>query len=121
MNRFLSFDFLQLVALVGVLVVVHEAGHYLAYRTLGIRAKLRRSLLLPGIDPVETVTVSRWKGIWIALGGFLFAGVLINLPAYLLSYRHSFVLLLGGLAGSIVDFIWAISMLGQKTVVLRGR
>lgn len=121
MAKFLHPDFFLLLALVAVLFVVHEAGHYIAYRALGIRARLRRNILIPGIDPVATVSVPRWKGVVIALSGFIIAGMLVNAPAYVLGYQHRFVLLLGGIAGSIVDFVWAISMLPQGTVTIEAR
>jgi len=121
LGKFLSWDFALVLLLAITLLIVHETGHFIAYRIFGIKAKVRRSILVPGIDPVKTVTVPKWKGILIALGGFIFAGFIVNIPLYILGYKHSYLLLIGGIAGSIVDFIWAITMLGNKTVTLQER
>lgn len=121
MEKFLSWDFAFVIILALALFIVHEYGHYLAYRVLGIPAKLRRSVIAPGVDPKETICVKRWKGLFIALGGFFLSNLILVLPLYAFSYKHWFVLFLGSFAGSIVDFAWALSMLSRKTVTLQSR
>lgn len=121
MEKFLSWDFAFVIILCLVLFAVHEYGHYLAYKIFHIPAKLRHSILIPGIDPKETISVKRWKGILIALGGFVLSSLIVVLPLYVLRYKHWFVMFLGAVAGSIVDFVWAISMLGNETTTLYSR
>lgn len=69
MEKLFSWDFALVLLFMLVLFFVHEYGHYLAYQILRIPAKIRRSLFAPGIDPKETVSVRRWQGLMIALGG----------------------------------------------------
>ncbi len=68
----MSWDFAILLLLMAILLIVHEYGHYIAYRVLGYKAVVRRSLLVPGIDPLNTIEVNRAEGLLIALGGFYF-------------------------------------------------
>jgi len=44
-----------LVLMVLILLIIHEFGHYLAYKIYGIPAHFRKSLLAPGISPNETI------------------------------------------------------------------
>ncbi len=119
MDKFLTSDFALVLLLALVLIIMHELGHYMAYRLFGIEARLRPNLLAPGIDPKKPVTVSRWKGIFIAINGFIFASLTVNLPLYLLGYKHSSLILLAGAIGSVLDFLWALTMLGRQTVDLK--
>jgi len=120
MEKFLSVRFVIIVAIYAVVVVVHEAGHYLAYRLFGIPARIRKSFWAPGIDPVETVTVARWKGIVIAAGGLIISLVFI-FALFLIGYRDWWLELIGDVAGSVADFGWALSMLPKKQVTLYAR
>lgn len=121
MEKFLSWDFMVVLILAILTFVVHEYGHYLAYRILGIPAKLRRSFLVPGIDPRETVTIKRWKGLLIALGGFILSICAVIFPLFIFNYKHCFVLFLGAVAGSLLDFVWMMSMLGSKEITIHAR
>lgn len=121
MDKFLTIDFLYVAFLVLILLIAHEYGHYLAYKVLGIPAQLRQSFFAPGIDPKNGITVNRWKGMLIAFSGFIFSSITVNFPLYLLGHKHWFVLFLGSIAGSIVDFIWALSMMGSKEIHLHSR
>ena len=87
MNKFFTWDFLILLLLASLLLIIHELGHYLAFRILGYKAVLRKSIMVPGIDPVDTIDVTRWKGFVIALGGFVFSTIVIVVPAMLLQYK----------------------------------
>ena len=91
MEKLLTMDFALVLFIVMILFVAHEYGHYLAYRILKIPAKLRRSIIAPGIDPKERVLVKWWQGLMIAF------------------------------AGSIVDFIWAISMVGKRNITINSK
>lgn len=121
MDKFLTWDFAILLIVFFILLILHEAGHYLAYRILGFDAVIRKSVLIPGIDPKTTIEVNRAQGLTIALGGFVFSTAVIVLPALLIGYRHWFVLLIGSVAGSIVDFIWGFTMLFMKTITIHSR
>lgn len=121
MEKFLTWDFAGLVFILVVLLVLHEFGHYLAYRVLGYKAVVRKSFLVPGIDPQSTIEVRRGEGLLIALGGFIFSTAVVVVPLLILSYRHWLVVLIGSTAGSIVDFIWAFGMLLQRTVTISSR
>jgi len=74
-----------------------------------------------GIDPKETIAVTRWKGLLIAFGGFILSSLTVVLPLYAFQYKHWFVLCIASVAGSIGDFVWALSMLGSKTITLHAR
>jgi sterol desaturase/sphingolipid hydroxylase (fatty acid hydroxylase superfamily) len=119
-EKILTWGFIVVLLLMAILFSVHEYGHYLAYKILRIPAKFRRSLFAPGIDPKETVLIQRWQGIMIAFGGLVLSLVII-VPLFIFSYKHSFVILIGAIAGSVVDFIWALSMVGRKTVTINSR
>lgn len=121
MDKFLSLDFGVLLLIFLFLLILHEAGHYLAYRMLGYEAVIRNSILVPGIDPKNTITVNKLQGLIIALGGFIFSTIVVVLPCILLDYKHWFVLLIGSLAGSSVDFIWAFTMMFMKTITIQSR
>ena len=118
MEKYLSFNFLGLLFFAAILFAVHEYGHYLAYRVLGYKAVIRKSFWAPGIDPKETIQVSRLEGIIIALGGFVFSTVIVVVPLMLIQYKLWIALMLGSIAGSIIDFIWALSMLFRKTITI---
>lgn len=98
-----------------ILIVLHEFGHYIAYRLLGHNAHFNNSLLVPSIQPNEEITVSRFGGLTIALMGFIFSTIVFILPCYFF-YNQWKALLIGNLVGSIADFFWALSMLFQKTI-----
>jgi hypothetical protein len=121
MDKFLSLDFGVMLIIFLILLVLHEAGHYLAYRMLGFEAVIRKSILVPGIDPKNTITVNKLQGLIIALGGFVFSTVVVVLPSVIIDYKYWFVLLIGSLAGSCVDFIWAFNMIFMKTVTIQSR
>jgi hypothetical protein len=121
MEKFLTWDFAGLVFILVVLLIIHEYGHYLAYRVLGYRAVVRRSFLAPGIDPQNTIEVKRREGLLIALGGFILSTAVVVVPLLLVNYKHWLVVMIGSAAGSIVDFIWALGMLFQRTVTISSR
>jgi membrane-associated protease RseP (regulator of RpoE activity) len=121
MGKFLSLDFVGLLLFVVILFIVHEYGHYLAYRVLGYKAVVRKSFLAPGIDPQYTIKVTRAEGLLIALGGFMLSTIIIVIPLLLLEYKLWFVLLIGSVAGSVVDFIWALCMLFQKSIIISAK
>ncbi len=121
MSKFMSWNFAGLVMIAMVLLVVHELGHYIAYRLLGYKAVIRRSVLVPGIDPAETIVVTLWQGVFIALAGFVFSTTIIVLPLLIIQYPYWTAVLICFIAGSIVDFVWAASMLGHKTVTIHAR
>lgn len=120
MEKFLTSKFVIVLLLALILLIVHELGHYLAYRLLGFEAKMRKSIIVPGIDPKSTITVTRMQGLFIALNGFIFSTFTVVLLCFLLKYSLWFVLFIGSLAGSSVDFIWAFGMLFQKNITIRG-
>lgn len=121
LNKFLSWNFAGLLLLVVILFMSHEFGHYLAYHMLGYKATIRKSIFAPGIDPKETITVPGWQGVFIASFGFVFSTAIVVFPLFFIKYQYWFVLLIGSIAGSIVDMIWAISMVGRKTVTIDSR
>lgn len=121
MDKFLTPKFAVLLLLVILLLVVHEFGHYLAYRLLGYKACVRKSIIAPGIDPKETIIVTREKGLFIALNGFILSTFSVVLLSFLMNYSLWFVLFIGSLAGSCVDFIWALGMLFQKEITIQGK
>lgn len=121
MEKFFTLNFAILLLLALILLIVHEFGHYLAYRLLGFEAVVRTSLIAPGIDPKETILVTRIQGIFIALNGFIFSTLTVVLISFLMNYSLWFVLFIGSIAGSSVDFIWAFGMLFQKSVTIQGR
>ena len=120
MEKLLTWDFVFVLSLMAILFLVHEFGHYLAYKILRIPAKLRRSIYAPGIDPKETISVKRWQSIMIAFGGFVLS-LMIVIPLFIFGYKHSLVIFIGAVAGSVFDFIWALSMVGRKTVTINTR
>ncbi len=121
MEKLLTPKFAVLLLLVFLVLIVHELGHYLAYRLLGFQACVRKSIIAPGIDPKETIVVTRMQGLFIALNGFILSTFSVVLLSYLMNYSLWFVLFIGSLAGSCVDFIWAIGMLFQKNVTIQGK
>jgi hypothetical protein len=121
MSRFLSLDFLTLLLLAMVLLIVHEFGHWMAYRLCGYQAVIRKSVFVPGIDPKVTIVVNRFQGLFIALNGFVFSTLVVVLPCFVYKYRLWPALLLGGVAGASLDFIWAVSMLFQKEITIASR
>lgn len=121
MEKFLHIDFILLLFLMLLLFIVHEFGHWIAYRILGYQATVRKSILIPGVDPKETIKVKRWQGIFIALNGFFFSSLIIILPCYIIRYNLWHVLLLGGIVGAFLDFMWAFGMILQKTVIISVR
>ena len=120
MEKFLSWNFAILLLLMVILLIIHEYGHYLAYRVLGYKAILRRSILVPGVDPLNTIQVKKVEGLLIALGGFVLSTTIVVIPLIIFQYRLWLVLLIGSLAGSIVDFIWAFSMLFKRAITISG-
>jgi hypothetical protein len=121
MEKFLSQDFLVLLLLAAVLLIVHEFGHWVAYRLCGYQAVIRKSVLVPGIDPKVTIVVNRFQGLFIALNGFVLSALVVLIPSFAYGYRLWPALLLGGIAGASVDFIWAFSMLFQKEITISSR
>jgi len=121
MEKFLSMDFIILLLLAMVLLIIHELGHWLAYRLFGYQAVIRKSIIVPGIDPKETIEVKKGQGLFIALSGFAFSSFVVILPCFVLGYRLWHVLLIGGVAGACLDFIWALGMIFQKTVTISAR
>jgi len=118
MQKFLSWNFIVLIFLVLILLVIHEFGHWIAYRLCGYEAKVRKSILIPGIDPKEDIEVSKIQGLFIALNGFFFSTLVEVLPLMICGYKLWKVLLIGSMAGASVDFIWAIGMLFQKKICI---
>lgn len=118
MSKFLTLDFGILLIVLTALMMIHELGHYIAYRILGFEAVIRRSFLVPGIDPNETIEVSKLQGLIIALGGFLLSMLVVVLPAILIGYKHGIVVIIAGVAGSIADFMWALTMLFMKRITI---
>jgi len=118
LSKFLSWNFAIVMLLCIILFIVHEFGHFLAYRVFGYQAEVRKSFFTPGIDPKETIEVPRWQGICIALSGFFVSTISVVFPLFLINYQHWFVLLIGSIAGASVDAIWAVSMLTSKTVTI---
>ncbi|MHC1683042.1 MAG: metalloprotease family protein [Clostridiaceae bacterium] len=112
----MKFGFLLFMAL--ILMIIHEFGHYLAYKIYGIPAHFRKSLLVPGISPNETIIVTKMQGMIIALSGFVFSTLIFVLPSALI-YPLWKALLVGSVAGSIVDFLWAFSMIFSKEVIIQ--
>lgn len=121
MEKFISWDFAGMLFFLTILLIVHEYGHYLAYRVLGHKAVVRRSFLAPGIDPLNTIEVKKVEGLLIALGGFILSTVVVVIPLLLFHYKLWVVVLIGSAAGSIVDFIWAFSMLFQRTITISSK
>jgi len=121
MEKFLSMDFIILLLLAMVLLIIHELGHWLAYRLFGYQAVIRKSIIVPGIDPKETIEVKKGQGLFIALNGFAFSSFVVILPCFVLGYRLWHVLLIGGVAGACLDFIWSLGMIFQKTVTISAR
>ena len=121
MEKFLTPNFAVLVLLALILLIIHEFGHYLAYRLLGYQARVRKSFIAPGIDPKETIVVTRIQGLFIALNGFILSTFTVVLLSFLMNYSLWFVLFIGSIAGSCVDFIWAIGMLFQRDITIQGR
>lgn len=105
--------FLFLVFMIIVLLIIHEFGHYLAYKFYGIPAHLRKSLLAPGISPNKPVSVSKIQGVVIALSGFIFSTIIFVLPS-ILFYPLWKALMIGSVAGSAADLIWCLSIISSK-------
>lgn len=112
--------FVTLLGLMGIVFVVHEWGHYLAYRAFGIPAYFRISVLVPQVLPQQTIRISRIKGLIVALAGFAASTLLIVLPS-IFFYPLWKALLIGSIAGASVDFIWALSMVFSKTVLIESK
>ena len=121
MEKFLTPEFAILLMLELLLLIIHEFGHYLAYRLLGFKASVRKSIIIPGIDPKETITVTRMQGLFIALNGFILSTLSVVLIPLLFNYSLWFALFICSLAGSCVDFIWAFGMLFQKQITIQGK
>lgn len=121
MEKFLTPKFAVLLLLALIMFLIHEYGHYLAYRILGYQARVRKSFIAPGIDPKETIVVNRIQGLFIALNGFILSTFTVVLLSFLMNYSLWFVLFIGSVAGSCLDFIWAISMLFQKNITIQGK
>lgn len=111
---------LALSALVLVLFIVHEWGHYLAYRMFGIPAYFKKSFFIPQVLPNTTVTVTKLQGLVIALAGFFVSTLLIVIPCMFV-YPLWKALFIGSIAGSSVDFIWALSMCFTKLVTIESK
>jgi membrane-associated protease RseP (regulator of RpoE activity) len=116
LEDFMKFGLLVLMVL--ILIIIHELGHYLAYKIYGIPAHFRKSLLAPGISPNETIVVTKMQGIVIGLSGFVFSTVIFVFPSIFV-YPLWKALLVGSVAGSIVDFIWAFSMIFSNEIVIQ--
>lgn len=121
MEKFLTLKFAILLILASLLLIIHEIGHYVAYRLLGIQASIRKSIITPGIDPKETIIVTRKQGLFIALNGFILSTISVVFLSFLLNYSLWFVLFIGSTAGSCVDFIWAFGMLFQRNITIQGK
>lgn len=65
MEKFLSVNFIVLLFLAVLLFIIHELEHWIAYRLCGYPAVIRKSVLVPGIDPEKTIEVKRWQGLFI--------------------------------------------------------
>jgi len=107
----MKFGFLLFMVL--ILIIIHEFGHFIAYKIYGIPAHFRKSLLAQGISPNETIVVTKMQGMVIALSGFVFSTVIFVLPSAML-YPLWKALLEGSVAGSIADYLWAFSMILAK-------
>ncbi len=114
-------NFVGVVMFALMVFIIHELGHYTTYRVLGHQAAIRKSIFAPGIDPKETIEIPCWQGILIAISGFIFSTVVVVFPLFLLQYQYWFVLLIGSVAGSLADVIWAVSMIGRKKVTIYAR
>ncbi len=121
MERYLSLKFLGLLFFLAILFVTHEYGHYLAYRVFGYKAVIRKSFWAPGIDPKQTIKVTRLEGLIIALGGFVLSTIIVVVPLMLTQYKLWIALMMGSIAGSAADFIWALSMLFRKDITIQGK
>lgn len=60
-------------------------------------------------------------GAFYRLNGFAFSSLVVIFPCFILGYRLWHVLLIGGAVGACVDFIWAFSMIFQRTVKISAR
>lgn len=67
------------------------------------------------------IVVTRLQGLFIALNGFILSTFSVVLLSFLMNYSLWFVLFIGSLAGSCVDFIWALGMLFQRKVTIQGK
>lgn len=121
MEKFLNTRFGVLLGLAILLFIVHEMGHYFAYRILGYDAKIRFSLIAPGIDPIKDIEVSRLEGVLISLGGFILSTFTVVGLSILLKYPLWLPLFLGSVGFSIADFIWCITMMFSKRIVISGK
>lgn len=117
------FNMKLLIAILIILTifVLHEWGHYLAYKIFGIPAHFRRSILAPGIDPNETVVVSKLQGMVIALAGFFVSTCLFTLPMIIIFPIWKGFFLIITLVGSCVDFLWAISMIFSSKITISSK
>lgn len=106
-----------LILLMVILFIIHEFGHYLAYQLLGIDTYFKMSVIAPQVLPKQNITITKVAGLFVALSGFIIS---ILLFVYPLSYFYNLwkALLVGSLAGSIADFLWAISMIFVKEVTI---
>ena len=109
--------FLFMIVMIFILFVIHELGHYFAYTMFGIPSYFRKSVITPGFSPKETAVVSKFKGLVIALSGFLLSTILFVIPT-IFFYSLWKVLLIGSIAGSSMDFIWAFTMLIPKKITI---
>ena len=112
--------FAFLLCMVLILIIIHEFGHFLAYKIYGIPAHFRKSIIAPGISPNETIVVSKIQGMVIALSGFIFSTVIFVVPSALL-YPLWKALLVGSVAGSIADYLWAFSMIFSKKIIIQSK
>ena len=106
-----------LVFMILILLIIHEFGHYLAYKIYGIPVHFRKSLLAPGISPNETIVVTKMQGIVIGLSGYVFSTIIFVLPN-VFAYPLWKALFVGSIACSIVDFIWVFSMILSKDKII---
>lgn len=113
-------DFVGLLGLMGIIFIVHEWGHYLAYRLFGIPVYFKLSVFVPQVLPRQTIRLRRSKGLVIALAGFVISTLLIVVPSVFF-YKLWKALLIGSIAGASVDFLWAASMVFSKTVLIKSK
>lgn len=121
MDGFFTWDFPVLLVLIIALFLIHELGHYLAYRVLGYRAVIRKVVFVPGIDPKETIEVTRSEGLVISMSGFILTVMLVVLPCVLVGYKQCFALFMASIAGSFMDLFWVMNLLYRKRITIAPR